>query len=143
MFRRRREVVEPSGVARFAALPFGAVGGDQREGGDAGDAGRLDDLAAAAEHDAVEAVDVELNAIRHGGGSGVVDHARDHDAAAIASLHDFDGTPAADEMREMLADAVENADVGKLAVTARRASVAMPVSLVGRAATDWSAIGGA
>ncbi|NHN47495.1 type I 3-dehydroquinate dehydratase [Halostella sp. JP-L12] len=99
-------------------LPLIATNRAEWEGGEADDAGRLDDLAAAAEHDLVEAVDVELNAVRHGGGSGVVDHAREHDAAAIASIHDFDGTPSADEMRGMLADAVGNADVGKLAVTA-------------------------
>ncbi|WP_135820518.1 type I 3-dehydroquinate dehydratase [Halostella litorea] len=105
-------------AAYDGVLPLIATNRAEWEGGEAGDAGRLDDLAEAAEHDAVEAVDVELNAIRHGGGSGVVDHAREHDAAAIASMHDFDGTPAADELRDMLADAVDNADVGKLAVTA-------------------------
>jgi 3-dehydroquinate dehydratase-1 len=99
-------------------LPLIATNRAEWEGGEADDAGRLDDLAAAAEHDLVEAVDVELNAVRHGGGSGVVDHARDHGATAIASIHDFDGTPSADEMRDMLVDAVSNADVGKLAVTA-------------------------
>ncbi|WP_138796990.1 type I 3-dehydroquinate dehydratase [Halostella sp. PRR32] len=99
-------------------LPIIATNRAEWEGGEADDAGRLDDLATASEYDIVEAVDVELNAVRHGGGSGVVEHARDHDATAIASLHDFDGTPTADEMREMLADAVANADVGKLAVTA-------------------------
>ena len=99
-------------------LPLIATNRAEWEGGEADDAGRLDDLAAAAEHDLVEAVDVELNAVRHGGGSGVVDHARAHGATAIASIHDFDGTPSADEMRDMLADAVENADVGKMAVTA-------------------------
>ncbi|PSQ25938.1 3-dehydroquinate dehydratase [Halobacteriales archaeon QS_9_68_17] len=88
-------------------LPLIATNRAEWEGGEADDAGRL-----------VEAVDVELNAVRHGGGSGVVDHARDHGATAIASIHDFDGTPSADEMRDMLVDAVSNADVGKLAVTA-------------------------
>jgi len=100
------------------ALPILATNRADWEGGEAEGPERLDDLAAAAEHDDVVAVDVELNAVRHGDGEGVVAHAREHGADAVVSAHDFDGTPPADDLRDSLSGAVEWGDVGKLAVTA-------------------------
>jgi len=87
------------------------------EGGEADDAGRLDALETAAEHDAVVAVDVELAAIEDGAQS-TLDHAHDHGAAVVASVHDFEGTPEGDELARLLARAAAAGDVGKLAVTA-------------------------
>ncbi len=105
-------------AAYDGALPVLATNRADWEGGEAEGPERLDELATAAEHDDVVAVDVELNAVRHGDGGGVVDHAREHGATAVVSVHDFDGTPPAADLRELLADAVAAGDVGKLAVTA-------------------------
>jgi 3-dehydroquinate dehydratase-1 len=99
-------------------LPILATNRAEWEGGEAEGAGRLDDLASAAEHDDVVAVDVELNAVRHGDGAGVVEHAREHGASAVVSVHEFERTPPADDLRATLSAAVEAGDVGKLAVTA-------------------------
>jgi 3-dehydroquinate dehydratase-1 len=89
------------------------------EGGEAeDDDARLDALAEAAALDAVEAVDVELRTITDGEGGRVVEVAREHDATAIASVHDFEATPSRAEMADLLVSAEARADVGKLAVTA-------------------------
>lgn len=87
------------------------------EGGDADADGRLDALAAAAEHESVVAVDVELASIADGAQS-TLDHVHEHDASVVASVHDFDGTPPRDELATRLAEAAAAGDVGKLAVTA-------------------------
>jgi len=90
------------------------------EGGEAPDTSeRLDALARAAEHPAVEAVDVELAAVRDGAADRVIDRARRYDTHVIVSAHDFEGTPDRDRLRALLSDACEPGDVGKVAVTAR------------------------
>jgi 3-dehydroquinate dehydratase-1 len=86
------------------------------EGGEADDAGRLETLERAAEHEAVVAVDVEVAAIAEGAQS-TVDRVHDHGAAVVASVHDFEGTPEGDELARQLARAAAAGDVGKLAVT--------------------------
>jgi 3-dehydroquinate dehydratase-1 len=63
-------------------------------------------------------VDVELDAIRDGAGTRVVEQARDLDVSVVASVHDFDGTPSPQRMRSLLDAACDWGDVGKLAVTA-------------------------
>ncbi|SEO42964.1 3-dehydroquinate dehydratase [Halogranum amylolyticum] len=94
------------------------------EGGDAPEEGRLATLETAVEHDAVEAVDVELRALTGTAettardAAALREHARDHDAAVVVSVHDFERTPPASELRELLVDAAREGDVGKLAVTA-------------------------
>ena len=101
------------------ALPIVATNRAAWEGGDASDdERRLEELAAAAERDAVGAIDVELESLRTGDGARVADRARDCGTAVIASAHDFERTPPVDELRVTLRDAVERADVGKLATTA-------------------------
>jgi 3-dehydroquinate dehydratase-1 len=105
-------------AAYDGVLPILATNRPEWEGGEADGGGRLDALATAAEHADVVAVDVELNAIRHGDGTGVVDHAREHDATVVASLHDFETTPPSADLEDILADALEYGDVAKLAVTA-------------------------
>ena len=99
-------------------LPILATNRVTWEGGDASEGDeRLDALAAAVEHRAVEAVDVELESLR-GNGARVADRARERDVAVVASVHDFTTTPDRASMREVLVDATDHADVGKLAVTA-------------------------
>jgi 3-dehydroquinate dehydratase-1 len=100
-------------------LPVIATNRVASEGGDApDDDARLDDLAAAVRVDGVEAVDVELAAVRSGDGVRVVDAARDEGAAVVVSVHDFEETPAPGDLRELLDAAADRGDVGKLAVTA-------------------------
>jgi 3-dehydroquinate dehydratase-1 len=89
------------------------------EGGAADDdEARLCALRRAAEHEAVAAVDLELAALDAVDGRRTAAHARDHGAAVVASVHDFEGTPSLDRMETLLADAASRGDVGKLAVTA-------------------------
>lgn len=87
------------------------------EGGGASDDGRLAALEAAAVHDAVVAIDVEVAAIQDGA-QPTLDHAHDHGVQVIASVHDFEGTPEREELARLLARAAAAGDVGKLAVTA-------------------------
>jgi len=87
-------------------------------GGAADEPARLDALARAVEHPAVGAVDVELAAVRSGGCSELLEHARDHGVAVIVSVHDFEGTPDRETLESLLAEAAAVGDVGKLAVTA-------------------------
>lgn len=90
------------------------------EGGEAADDdARLDALCEAVAHDAVEAVDIELESMLGGDGKRVRDAARDADASVVVSVHDFEGTPLRQDMRGLLGNAVEYGDVGKLAVTAQ------------------------
>ena len=123
-------------------LPLIATNRATWEGGEADGDDRLDALARAAEYDFVEAVDVELRALRPGvaedddANPGETDvaaaaaadaeaaaetaaHARDHGAAVLASVHDFEATPDAERLDALLDAAVDAGDVGKLAVTAR------------------------
>ncbi|WP_331236129.1 type I 3-dehydroquinate dehydratase [Natronorarus salvus] len=99
-------------------LPLIATNRAAWEGGGAGEEGRLDALAEAARHDAVGAVDVELESLRRGEANPLLDAARDREVRVIASVHDFEGTPSTMEMRELLSEALAHGDVGKLAVTA-------------------------
>jgi 3-dehydroquinate dehydratase-1 len=78
---------------------------------------RLAALETAAEHPAVEAVDVELAAIADGAQS-TLDHAHDHGAVVVASVHDFEATPGRDDLAGLVARAAAAGDVGKVAVTA-------------------------
>ena len=96
------------------------------EGGETAPYGRLDALADAVEHEAVVAVDVELATLRgRPAGTneldveGLLARAREHDAAVVASVHDFDGTPTPATLDGLLRAAAAAGDVGKLAVTAR------------------------
>jgi 3-dehydroquinate dehydratase-1 len=94
-------------------------GGGTRAGGTSTDR-RLGDLARAAEFDSVGALDIELVTLESGTGTEIAAHARDHETSVVVSAHDFEGTPEADEMSEILKDATEYGDVGKLAVTAEK-----------------------
>jgi 3-dehydroquinate dehydratase-1 len=100
------------------ALPLIVTNRLDSEGGKAPGDRRLDDLARAAEFDSVGALDIELATLESGAGTEIAAHARDHETNVIVSAHDFEGTPEADEMSEILEDATEYGDIGKLAVAA-------------------------
>jgi 3-dehydroquinate dehydratase-1 len=100
-------------------LPVIATNRADWEGGEAEPEGRLAALETAAEHPSVGAVDLELQALANDpAAQATLDHAHAHDAAVIVSVHDFEGTPPAEELAELLASAAAAGDVGKLAVTA-------------------------
>lgn len=101
-------------------LPLIATNRADWEGGEAREENRLDDLGRAAEFECVGAIDVELAALDEEGADGerAVRRAREEGTAVVVSTHDFEGTPASEELRETLVRATEHGDVGKLAVTA-------------------------
>jgi len=86
---------------------------------------RLRTLARAAEHHAVAAVDLEVASTRAADGPHTVEAVRDHGASVVASVHDFEGTPGMDGLRERLSAATAAGDVGKVAVTATDAGDAL------------------
>jgi 3-dehydroquinate dehydratase-1 len=102
------------------SLPVIATNRDPAEGGeaDAPEGERLAALEVASEHDAVVAVDVELASLREEQGAAAAATARANGARVIASVHDFESTPSAARLDEMLATAADHGDVGKAAVTA-------------------------
>ncbi|MCU4717840.1 type I 3-dehydroquinate dehydratase [Halapricum hydrolyticum] len=117
-------------------LPILATNRAAWEGGEASDdRNRLDALAAAVEHDAVEAVDVELETMRSGDGQRVVEHAREHGADVVVSSHDFEDTPGMTDLQETLREACGYGDVGKLAVTAQARADVLDLLVATRAAT--------
>jgi 3-dehydroquinate dehydratase-1 len=105
------------------------------EGGEADDeAGRLDTLEAALDHEAVAAVDLELGALAGSAQEAATDRARELRSTAreagvtvIASVHDFESTPSVDRLVDLLEQASDEGDVGKLAVTATDRSDALAV----------------
>jgi 3-dehydroquinate dehydratase-1 len=100
-------------------LPLLVTNRVQWEGGEASDDDRrIDRLESALEYPDVEAVDIELDAVRNGEGERIVETARDLDVQVVISVHDFDRTPDPDRLRSLLAAAAAPGDVGKLAVTA-------------------------
>ncbi len=100
-------------------LPLLVTNRVQAEGGEASDnTERLEKLESALEYPHVEAVDVELDAVREGEGERIVGAARERDLPVVVSTHDFDSTPDSERLRSLLAAAAEHGDVGKLAVTA-------------------------
>lgn len=113
-------------------LPLLVTNRPRWEGGETAPYGRLDALAAAVEHEAVAAVDVELATLR-GRPTGtneldaeeLVARARDHGVAVVASVHDFEATPQSDTLDTLLRAAAAAGDVGKLAVTARATDEAL------------------
>jgi 3-dehydroquinate dehydratase-1 len=131
-------------------LPLIATNRAAWEGGEApDDDARLETLAAAAEHDAVGAVDIELRALDGLGdpavddptgddgavrdASWVAERAREHGASVIASVHDFEATPPRAELDDLLDRATAAGDAGKLAVTAER-----PGDVLDLLATTWT-----
>ncbi|GGM68194.1 3-dehydroquinate dehydratase-1 [Halarchaeum rubridurum] len=100
-------------------LPLLVTNRHDGQGGEAADdEARLDALRDAVEHDAVGAIDLELDTCLDGRGRTVREAAREHGASVVVSAHDFDGTPLRQDMRGILGNALEYGDVAKLAVTA-------------------------
>jgi len=99
-------------------LPILATNRAEWEGGEASDRGRLDALGEAAELDAVEAIDLELDSIPTEQGQRVAARARDRDVSVVVSAHDFERTPSPADLRKSLEEATSFGDVGKLAITA-------------------------
>lgn len=113
------------------------------EGGESPEGGRFDALEAAVERDAVAAVDVELAALTGDepaadveGARRVRETARGRGVAVVASVHDFEATPKADDLASLLAAAATEGDVGKLATTVRDRGDALRLLSVTHEATD-------
>ncbi|MFC7068025.1 type I 3-dehydroquinate dehydratase [Halobaculum lipolyticum] len=113
-------------------LPLLVTNRPHWEGGETAPYARLDALATAVEHAAVAAVDVELATLRgRPTGTNDVDpselvaRARANGVTLVASVHDFDATPAPATLDALLAAAAAAGDVGKLAVTARTSAEAL------------------
>lgn len=106
------------------ALPLLVTNRPEWEGGETtGGEARLEALEAAVGNEAVAAVDIELAALRRGGGVGdaanaVAAEAEALDVDVVVSVHDFAGTPSERAMASLLTAAADVGDVGKLAVTA-------------------------
>ena len=114
-------------------LPLLVTNRPEWEGGEAADDGRVDDLVAAVEHEAVAAVDVELHEVAGGDGLDVVEAARESGVAVVVSVHDFEGTPPRSELRRLVERASEYGDVAKLAVTAESPDDTLALLAVTRA----------
>ena len=114
-------------------LPLLVTNRPEWEGGEAADEGRITDLVAAVEHEAVAAVDVELHEVVGGDGLEVVDAARDAGVSVVVSVHDFEETPPRDELRRLIERASEYGDVAKLAVTAESLDDTLALLAVTRA----------
>ena len=100
-------------------LPILATNRAAWEGGGAtDDSRRLEELTAATDVDAVEAIDVELAAIENASAESLCETARERGVAIVASAHDFEATPPRAELVRTLSRARSYADVAKLAVTA-------------------------
>ena len=124
-------------------LPLVVTNRASWEGGEATDIGRYDALTDAIAHDAVVAVDIELAALRGNAPAGERSHAtalrssaRDEGVEVIASVHDFESTPAVGTLVDLLADAAAAGDVGKLATTANAAADALAMLQATHRAVD-------
>lgn len=105
--------------AHDGELPVIATNRLESDGGAApAEPGRLDALEAAVSRSVVEAVDIELTAVRDGAADRVIDAARSTDVAVVVSVHDVEVTPPTETMESTLRAAADAGDVGKLAVTA-------------------------
>ena len=120
-------------------LPVVATNRAAWEGGEAADPDedRVAALVAAADRDAVAAVDIELATLRTGTGADAAERVRARGASVVASVHDFEATPPPSELRRLLRDAARAGDVGKLAVTATDRRDALDLLEATRAATEW------
>lgn len=118
------------------SLPVLATNRAEYEGGEAPDTpARLSTLSAAVKTQQVEAVDVELRAVRDGDADGVVEDARDCGVAIVVSVHDFETTPTRERMHELLDAAADYGDIAKLAVTAHSPEDVLDLLSVTREAT--------
>ena len=119
-------------------LPILATNRATWEGGNASgsEEERLEVLESATAIDAVEAIDVELAALRSGDADWLLDVATETETSVVVSAHDFETTPSRSHMGNTLRDATDCGDVGKLAVTARTLEDALDVLSVTLEASD-------
>ena len=133
----RMDLAESDPLGALAAydgdLPLLVTNRPEWEGGEAADEGRITDLVAAVEHEAVAAVDVELHEVAGGDGLDVVEAARESGTKVVVSVHDFEGTPPRSELRRLVERASEYGDVAKLAVTAESPDDTLALLAVTRA----------
>jgi 3-dehydroquinate dehydratase-1 len=121
-------------------LPVLATNRAAWEGGEATDAGRIETLERAIEHDAVAAVDLELAALagerETEAARALAERANEAGVAVVVSTHDFERTPPKPELKRLLRRAEECGDVGKLAVTAEDRSDALSLLTVTHELTE-------
>ena len=111
------------------------------------DEARIDALVEAIDHSAVEAVDVELDALDEGlledlldvdpvDPERVVEHARESGVSVVVSAHDFEAMPGRDSVRRVLMRAAEFGDVAKFAGTAETVGDALDLLAVTHERTE-------
>ena len=123
------------------SLPILATNRAEWEGGHAEDQGRLDDLLAAAEFDAVELVDLELETAR--GTEWVVEEFRDQDVDLVVSFHDFEGTPDRETLDAIVEECAEYGDIAKFATQVEDRRDALRIlSAIERATRDGPRVAG-
>ena len=97
-------------------LPILATNRSRWFGGHAADRGRLDQLMAAAEFDAVELVDVELETAR--GMEWVLEEFREQGVELVISFHEFDETPDQETLDAIIEECDRYGDIAKVATYA-------------------------
>lgn len=132
---------EPALDAYDGELPLLVTNRAAWEGGEASDGDRIGTLERAIEHDAVEAVDIELAALageREGAekARALTERASEAGVSVVVSTHDFERTPPRPELKRRLRRANEHGDVGKIAVTAADRSDALSVLSVTHELTE-------
>ncbi|MFA9515697.1 type I 3-dehydroquinate dehydratase [Halopenitus sp. H-Gu1] len=114
------------------------------EGGEADSLARYEALTEAVTHDAVVAVDIELAALRgtapdpdieQSHANALRETAREAGVRVIASAHDFESTPPTEALVDILADAAQAGDVGKVATMATSRDDALAMLQATREAT--------
>jgi 3-dehydroquinate dehydratase-1 len=110
-------------------------------GGQAAEAGRVEDLSTAAEFDCVAMVDVELEVVRER--DEVVPALRDEGVDVVVSHHDFDGTPDAETLDAVFEECAGYGDVAKVATLAETAGDALGMlNAVHRATNEGKRVAG-
>lgn len=97
-------------------LPVLATNRAEWAGGHSGDSGRLDRLFEAADHAAVELVDVELETARER--EAIAADLADAGVEVVVSFHDFDETPDDDALIDIFEECAEYGDIAKVAAAA-------------------------
>jgi 3-dehydroquinate dehydratase-1 len=106
------------------------------EGGKAEETGRLDDLEAAIGHEFVTAVDIELQSVTAGAADSLLAAAQAADVTTVISVHDFNCTPAEDELLRLIKQADTAGDIAKIAVTAESRADTLALLSATQSATE-------
>ncbi|WP_394743206.1 type I 3-dehydroquinate dehydratase [Natronococcus roseus] len=115
-------------------LPIIATNRSRWFGGEATDRGRLDQLMAASQFDAVEMVDIELEIAR--GTEWVLDEFRENGVDLIISFHEFDETPDKDTLLKIIEESDKYGDISKVAAYANNLSDTLTMLEVINTATE-------